>query len=626
MMDVNRKPILKFVAVALVILLVSACIELVVFNYHAIRYKDSRVELNSEELVAEASDFMVSEGTMIPTADGASIRFFVPEGYYTKLIIHYEATDNAIFTINMTLKNSAEHVITDNYDYRFNTSVTNIADHISGINLSFPTQGIKISNITVLNKINFNVMRFLFMVTIGALFGFVLFSKKIILAKPEVAFAVIAFSIGALMMILLPFMIPTVWDDDTHFQRIYEQSFFDEVKWSKAFSDFRYMNLPATNTIEEKEAVMTYLNSENDFDNPVLTSQKSPYIPYQYLTYLPQSLMLALARMLDLSYYSSQVLSRMGGLLFYIVCVYFAIRISKIGKRIIAVLALMPTPLLLSVNYSYDPYIISLLFLTFAVFTDEYFEKDRKINLKKTAIFLTATILACLPKAVYIPMILVLLLLPESKFYSKKNMYLFRVGVIAIFLTIMATFVIPSVLSPSAAGDVRGGDTSVSGQIAFILHNPFNYAKLLFFSIWDTLGSHLFGHMTFLAFLGWGPSNANYFALFIMMFAVMTDSVKSDKFKFKWSARLFIFMLVFSIICLIWTAMYISFTPVGLEQINGVQPRYYIPLLVPLLFMLRPTKIETVIKQDILNRIAFSTSILILALSIYDCILKPFNF
>jgi uncharacterized membrane protein len=244
------------------------------------------------------------------------------------------------------------------------------------------------------------------------------------------------------------------------------------------------------------------------------------------------------------------------------------------------------------------------------------------------AIFLAAIILAGWTKAVYIPLILVAFLLPEQKFQSKRNMILFRAGILVIFFAIMATFVLPTVINPPATGDLRGGDTSISGQLHFIMNDPIFFARLLLKSMWESLGSYFLGSSTYVnfAYLGVSNNNCSYFSIIIILFAVFTDAVKDDKFTFKRSSKLFILAIIFSVMCLIWTALYLAFTPVGGNQINGVQSRYYLPLAIPLLFMVRSTLIETKISAAVLNRIVFAGCTFIALFTVYDYVLKPFNF
>ena len=48
-----------------------------------------------------------------------------------------------------------------------------------------------------------------------------------------------------------------------------------------------------------------------------------------------------------------------------------------------------------------------------------------------------------------------------------------------------------------------------------------------------------------------------------------------------WLQRFIFLLLTGTCMVLIWTALYMSYTPVGAPYIAGVQPRYYLPLLLP---------------------------------------------
>lgn len=630
MSDIRTKTF-RAAIIVLGILLLSACFELFFFNYHAIRY-GGRLEMDSQALLQNSTGFTKEGDALVPAADKASISYKFADNYYSKMIIVYKSSDDNVMNITFNKFDSAGNdtadQVSDAYNHQLTRAVTYIGQHIHGVTIVFPTASISVDHIYLENQIQFNVYRYLFMVVTGLLFAFILFSRKVMAERIELAFLITALSVGILMIILIPLKNPVTWDDETHFQRIYEQSFLSEVKWTKAAYDYENRLVPAANTMEEKEDVIKLLNSENDFDNPVQTKAKSNFIPYTLRCYIPQSVMTALSRGLNLSFNATQSMARLGGYLFYVLTIYAAISMAKFGKRIIAAIALMPTPLFIAANFSYDQVVTAFVILAFTVFTVEYFDREHKISLKNTVIFLAAMIIACCTKAVYVPLVLLLLLLPEEKFTSKKNMYWFKIGILGTFLIIMATFVLPTVINPSSTGDLRGGDTSVAGQLHFILSDPLFYTRLLLTSIWDNLGAFFLGSSSYVnfAYLGVSVGNSGYIAAAVILFALLTDARKGDNYVFKRSTKISVYVILFCVICLIWTALYIAFTPVGSAEILGVQSRYYIPLAVPLLFMLRSPKIETSISPSVLNRIVFASCAFISLFTIYDFILKPFNF
>lgn len=78
----------------------------------------------------------------------------------------------------------------------------------------------------------------------------------------------------------------------------------------------------------------------------------------------------------------------------------------------------------------------------------------------------------------------------------------------------------------------------------------------------------------------------------VLCFVGLTQGAVVDKktnlIKYK-IVDLFIILIV---ILLIWTSLYLSFTPVGANVIDGVQSRYYIPLFLPVFFMMWNNKFK----------------------------------
>ena len=71
-------------------------------------------------------------------------------------------------------------------------------------------------------------------------------------------------------------------------------------------------------------------------------------------SYLPQALMIQLGRFLHLPFTWIYQLGRLGNLILYCGVIFLAIRKIPFGKRIMMVLALMPTAMFSAVTYTYD--------------------------------------------------------------------------------------------------------------------------------------------------------------------------------------------------------------------------------------------------------------------------------
>ena len=62
---------------------------------------------------------------------------------------------------------------------------------------------------------------------------------------------------------------------------------------------------------------------------------------------------------------------------------------------------------------------------------------------------------------------------------DKNTNKIFKSGIIIIFILMMSTFILPTVTSTSSLGDLRGGNTSTSGQLQTIFSSPLGYINVL---------------------------------------------------------------------------------------------------------------------------------------------------
>ena len=80
--------------------------------------------------------------------------------------------------------------------------------------------------------------------------------------------------------------------------------------------------------------------------------------------------------------------------------------------------------------------------------------------------------------------------------------------------------------------------------------------------------------------------------------------------------RICIFVLCMMSIGLIWTALYISFTKVGVTKIEGVQGRYYRPLLWIIYLVFSSKYVQVNISTKRYNQIVFGITGLIIGVTV----------
>lgn len=392
------------------------------------------------------------------------------------------------------------------------------------------------------------------------------------------------------------------WDAESHFRFTLSWSELDrEVEVDQAELD-GILGYSARIELDTAELAnwKNVLNSTDDIatDNIVRASLSNLY---KYIATIPSSLVYACCSLLNLSFSLKYVLSKLIYAVIYSFVVYLGMKQLKSGKMIFASIAMLPTALFLAANYGYDYWVNGFMLLGVATLVG-VLQREEALSIKSTILMLGAFALACGPKAIYFPLVLLCLLIPKRKFSKPIYSTIFRAITIAVSVLIALSFLIPQASSGFGTGDLRGGATvNASEQVRFILHDPLNYIfGVLLPFLWSYLGfMTTYGYMDFFAYLGYSSWWLWILSLTMVIFTTITDKAKCDIDVDTWRSRSWSIILGIGTAGLVATSMYISFTPVGLETINGCQPRYIIPLLFGVLIFLGIPKWGNIIRKRI---------------------------
>ena len=299
---------------------------------------------------------------------------------------------------------------------------------------------------------------------------------------------------------------------------------------------------------------------------------------------IPNAAGLYLGRVFDLPFIWQYRLGRMMGALVYILIFFCAIRILPYGKTVLMCIGLFPTNLLMAASYAYDPMVTALIALGMAYFMRQYYGSEQPFRIGEGLKALFFMILGCLSKAVYFPLLFLTILVPKERFPGKGKKRLWRVLVLLAMGLLVVSFLLPF-LSSAQAGDARGGsDVNAAMQIRYIFGNPLAYTKTLLGYLWNYLSVwESCGYIGNYAYLGIMSGS-------ILLTAVLAAACFAERYPEE-IAHLHLhqgiaLFVSFGTICLVATALYISFTPVGADTINGCQGRYITPVLFPLLSFL----------------------------------------
>lgn len=466
----------------------------------------------------------------------------------------------------------------------------------------------------IFNKgFSFNFQRFVYINAIVVSICLMIVGRNIIKEKVECVVVALILIIGT-TMIFTTSPKHASWDIDSHYDWAINAASLGKTYLSQADIDFLYVY---------SESVPKRDRDSNLMDIRKLNEDYKYAVDIEYgeisLAHIPSGIAIAVTRFLRLPFYCVYKSGELANIILYAIICYFGLRKLKSGKMIFAAIALFPTNIFLASSYSYDFWVTAFSLLGMAYFVGNCQSKDEYISVKDTVIMVAAFALACIPKQVYVILMLIPFLMPRNKIRNKKQYYAIC---ISGFILLSASLFLRTFRMAGSEGDLRGGsEVNPGGQIAYILSNPFGYML----QVCDYLGAYLsldsvVEYTTCYAYLGFSKYGVDAIILLLAIVTV-TDKNEYDNYKNAGIIRAFgIFNYIVSAMLIV-TAMYVSFTAVGAKEFAGCQPRYIVPLLYPMLATISSGKINNKMDRRIYNYIVLISMLLINLYGIYDVML-----
>ncbi len=441
---------------------------------------------------------------------------------------------------------------------------------------------------------------------------------------PEKAFLSIGLCFGILFLLIIPpFQVP---DEPNHFFRSYqiaEGRFVAEKRDNAAGglipkslidSVTPWSDIPfhAEKKAEEQRFIQTFSISlqekERVFWNFANTALYSP-VPY-----LPQALGISVGKAFNLSPVILMYLGRLVNLLTSVCLTFLALKITPIFKWVFFLLALTPMATFQRASLSADSFINSISFLLLTTILKYAYDKHKnKTGTIDILVLLILTALLSLSKQAYFLIPFLYFLIPQEKVGTPKKYFGLS---FLLLLTSAITWLSWSSIIKGIYVPLRPNDpVSVNEQIHFILSNPFKYAFIIFNDFNLTAGEYL---KQFIGVLGWLDTNLpstlwlSYIA--IVGFVALIDSRQDVIITLKDKIKLFTVFLFSTV--LIYTLVYLAWTPVGQEIVEGVQGRYFIPLANIIFLVAYNRKFQIDISSNRLNLVIVLYSLFALTISL----------
>ncbi len=431
--------------------------------------------------------------------------------------------------------------------------------------------------------------------------------RELIVREFEYVYLIFGLLVSILMCLFIP---PTTFasaDDQIHYDNSLAMSYIIYPKYTAADEDLvvvgnlwdedggRYFHEHGLILSDETWDGLADILDEGDDEvdismgEPTQTLSAGSYFTFSMVGHIPNALGLWLGRALHVGLAGGVLLGRLSSAAFFVLMMFLAMRQLESGKLILAAIALFPQIVFLSANYSYDPWLVALIAYSFCVFAGTLQREDGVFRSYDLGRMLVSFFLGALVKAVYFPLVFILLFVPREKYADARNRRRFMIAVVLSAIALIGSFALPLLLSRAeGAGDVRGGsDVNAAGQIIYILTHPLEALTTFFsfsagfFSPWNLAA----GSLVFFAYLGVASPELRFsIGIEYLLFHVIllcVDRTASDR-TFA-GCHLAIPTAVCSFLsyagCA--AAMYITFTAVGSDTVAGMQGRYLLPLAVP---------------------------------------------
>ncbi len=427
-----------------------------------------------------------------------------------------------------------------------------------------------------------NIYRFIVCLSVSLIVcGIILFSflesERI---KPDIKVFISLMFVGLLMMLVLPPM--TTPDEPSHFATAYSYS----------------NKLMGINPSADKSGFVLGRNEDNTILTPgelkwyysslfVNTSQADDSIVSLYninkplvifpLPYILPALGISIARLLNFSntylFYSGAFMN----LLLYAVIISLSYKYNRCLRNTIVVVSFLPMISSTLASYSYDTYNNAILFAYVAFLISSIFEKT-SIQFKEIIIIIAMEILVIPVKALYIPICLLVFLIPNHKFKSISKaigykFFLFGIAIASLPLGLLYR------VNPSNPGNSNVENAwNIGDGIILVLDTIFKDAD---FFIETMLGKSL----------GWLNIEIPIWLVLIffviLLIGILADNIEIQKYN-NLGNRITSVSIVLVGAFLLLCGFYIMYPAESaiLKHVFGVQGRYFLPylLLIPLCF------------------------------------------
>lgn len=408
--------------------------------------------------------------------------------------------------------------------------------------------------------------------------------------QPERVFLILGIFFGLLIMVFTPpFLYP---DENAHFYRslgiingqivvlkpdsehsgsFLPKSIHDLEKDTKLYNFLsdRYCLKEQISFKDIAKSSSYSKEEEKIFINYINTALYSP------VAYMPQVIGMKFIDIFTPSLLYIMYGGKIFNFLFYLILGFLAIRSLPFLKWVGVLILLAPINLSLAGSLSTDPVLLSSSMLFFAKILQYSVGDDSKIGWKQVVLLAVLAFIIGQVKQNFL-IVFFVFLIPKKKFCGGYFVKMAAVVLPSVVLSLVWGKIASSVLVP-------GNGAKPVEQVVYILSHPIEYLQTFFRT------SRIFFRMLreLVGVLGWLNIRLDwwayglYYIFFVLNVFFSGDMDYHIRQIFSLKQKLFILFLSLLIIFVVNTNMYIVWSHVGADLIDGIQGRYFASVILP---------------------------------------------
>lgn len=429
---------------------------------------------------------------------------------------------------------------------------------------------------------------------------YTVYKKKI---KEEKILCAVYLVFALIFFVITP--VNSLFDEDGHFLRSYEiaqghllSGHFDNGMGKTIIPDSLIKGIKnVTKSLDSDGAYFLYARQKDlmnySFSDDYVEIENPNQALYSPLSYIPQALGLLFANLISKNVYTYYMCGRFFAFIINALLIVFAIRLCPKRKELIFIIASTPVFLAQMISYSSDGNVNSLA-IFYVAFIISRMNKEKLDNKDKLIVAICAVVLA-LSKVIYFPFALLVLMLDDSLFKEKKKAALYKGLVIsAAFICFVIWFLIANTY---LFDNQNGRDVQPKLQMIYMLTHfymmPIVFVKTVYNGLLGWIGQISGGVLG----KGWLQYSSIIWYSFMLLIGLqffsgsrqkISDEISNSDLEKKTIKKEYIIGLTMILIILLtFSSLYVQWTTYRAGMVDGIQGRYFIPLILPLSYLIK---------------------------------------